>query len=655
MIRLGRRMWWAALAALAWLSATAIVYFVFHKPIGLNLAFSLLEIGRDLLVASGILAVSGGLGRRILPAPHPDPLARHAAQAAAGLGLWAVAWLGLGFVGALAPWAAWAALAVAALILRADVVGWAVGLGQALRSAAPRGIWAVGVVAAATTLFGLTLMEALAPAMGFDALVYHLTLPAEFVRQGRLSLTTWNPYWGQPLGSEMLYMWAIALGRPPSAAVLGWGIGALALLGAFGLARSFGPLAGWGALAALLAGGTTVALLGEAYADFPAMLYGGACVVVLDGWRREPHSRGPWWAGVLAGFAFGTKYTGAVVLPSAVAMLAVSLGFRRVFRPMLAMTAGALLASAPWLVKNLFVTGVPLYPFLGTTPWVDPLQQFFFRNVQWSRTWWETASTPIAASLKGVEGAPGFAADIGPWLIGLLPGLAFVRRSHRQTLIPLAAFVAIGWTVWIVAGATSELLGQTRLYYALLPAWAALSGAGLAGLSRCRLGSIRLGRIARALMALTLGLVTLGYVGRVAVSHPLAPILGLESPEAYRARRLGAYGPAMRAIRDLGAGASVLMLWEPRGLDCRPTCRPDVWLDRWSLDRARLGTADRILAAWREAGATHLLLHAAGMTFVRAHEMRYSAADWEELDRLLLSLPDPVRFGDGYELFPLGT
>ena len=211
-------------------------------------------------------------------------------------------------------------------------------------------------------------MEALAPPAAFDALVYHLTLPAEFVRQGRLFLTTWNPYWGQPLGSEMLYTWAVALGRPETAAVLGWGIGVLALIGAFGLARSFGRSAAWGALAALLAGGTTVALLGHAYAEYPAMLYGGACAIVLDGWRRDPDSRRPLWAGALAGFAFGTKYTGAVIFLSASAMLTVTVGFRRILRPMLGLIAGAVLASAPWLAKNSVdrCTVLPL-------SWVDPV------------------------------------------------------------------------------------------------------------------------------------------------------------------------------------------------------------------------------------------------------------------------------------------
>ena len=256
---------------------------------------------------------------------------------------------------------------------------------------------------------------------------------------------------------------------------------------------------------------------------------------------------------------------------------------------------------------------------------------------------------------EGVEGAPGFAADIGPWLIALLPGLGFVRRAHRASLLPVGAFVAAGWAAWIVAGASAELLGQTRLYYGLLPAWAALAGAGLAGLNRSRIGSIRPGRIASVLITFTLGLLTLGYVAQVAMANPLAPVLGLESSEGYRARRLGTYGPAMQAVRDLGSEASVVMLWEPRGLDCRPTCQPDVWLDRWSVDRARLGTADRILESWRQSGVTHLLLYRAGMVFVRGHEARYSAADWEELDRLLQSLPDPVRYGDGYELFPLGT
>jgi hypothetical protein len=188
----------------------------------------------------------------------------------------------------------------------------------------------------------------------------------------------------------------------------------------------------------------------------------------------------------------------------------------------------------------------------------------------------------------------------------------------------------------------------------MFPAWAILGGVGYTGLAAVSLGPVRLSRLASVLILIPLGLsVVFGLHGFVRAS-PESVVLGIESPESYRARRLGGYALAMEAVRSLGREARVLLLWEARGLDCLPGCVADPWLDRWILDRHVFEDPQEILAHWRALGFTHALLHRAGEEFVRREpHSAYTLEDFAALDALLEELPRYSEFGDGYVLYEL--
>ena len=63
------------------------VYYVIHKPFDSKILLSILQAFRDILLASALIVLAGGIGRKILGEPHPDPLANRVLQAAFGLGL----------------------------------------------------------------------------------------------------------------------------------------------------------------------------------------------------------------------------------------------------------------------------------------------------------------------------------------------------------------------------------------------------------------------------------------------------------------------------------------------------------------------------------------------------------------------------------------
>jgi hypothetical protein len=258
---------------------------------------------------------------------------------------------------------------------------------------------------------------------------------------------------------------------------------------------------------------------------------------------------------------------------------------------------------------------------------------------------------PIAATLSGHAEAPGFGAEIGPLLLGLLPGLALVRRQDRQVLLPAGVYLIAGWILWAVASRFSGLLIQTRLYFVLLPAWALLAGAGFSGWRGVRLRGVRLDRLAGTAVALVIALLIVQQARQWITVNPAAVLIGEESSSAYLTRRLGALQVASEGLDSLPVESRVIMLWEPRGLYCQPRCVPDVWIDRWFVDLGRLGSGEAVLEDWKKSGGSHVLLNVAGMEFIRQSDPRYSPSDWMALDGLLDRLRLVQAFGDGYALY----
>ncbi|MGH2606298.1 MAG: hypothetical protein ACRDG5_06870, partial [Anaerolineales bacterium] len=382
------------------------------------------------------------------------------------------------------------------------------------------------------------------------------------------------------------------------------------------LARAISGKSGAAAVAALLAGETIAASLGWAYADWLAALHGMALVGLLDTVREKPSDAPVACAGLAAGFAFGSKLTAGAAIPiGAIALFAVA-GPRPRLRWLVIYATCAFGAGIPWLVKNLVATGAPLFPFVGSSPAIDPLRQQLYRSAGAGEGLWERLAAPALATLLGVQGAPGLSASMGPLLLGLLPGLILLRPAARSHYRIPALLAAGGWLAWSLAGWIAPMASQTRLHLWMFPAWAVLADGGYVGLAGVRAGRVRFAVVTGTVLVLSLGLSLLSGIQSVVRANPAAMVLGLEVEGAYRLRRLGAYAPAMEAIRRLDGDVRALLLWEPRSLDCLPVCSPDPWLDRWIMDRKGGAAPRQIVTRWEGEGFSHVLLHRAGMEFV---------------------------------------
>jgi len=609
------------------------------------------------------IALAGGLGRCLLPAlPTGGPVSTAVVQAAVGLGLLGMGMAALAALGGLRP-VILAALGLAGLLaLVPSVAAWLRAWGalaSLVRRAGRWGALAAGALAAASAL-SLTL--ALAPPWKFDALVYHLAFPARYLAQGRLTFIP-SFFWGMPQLAEMHYTWAMGWLGPQAATVLGWWVALLVTLGVVGLAADWvHPLAGWVAGWVLMAGRTWWELASWGYVDQWTALYGLGFLALLAAFQVDRANALRWvaWAGAMAGWAMGTKYTAGTLGLLGLAWVLVIpwrqpkgqndpsygqlLPLRMAGLPLVFLLT-VFLAFSPWLLKNLWATGNPVYPFFKPAGVVDSfrLRRYLLPPFPWSKV----LALPFLATWQGREGGDGYAASIGPWLLVFIP-FAWSQRRRHPAFGPTAWVGVGGVLVWACSALADTYLAQTRLHFAVFPALALLAVWGFEAL-RARPWRGR-AQALEGLLALSV-LLALGQYASVVIRHR-APevVLGQISSQAYLEHNLGPYAQTMDAVRRLPSGRRVLLLWEPREFYCLPRCSGDEILDRFWHAQWRYGPHEAILNAWRRAGYTDVLVYHTGVKFLRQQNPSLDWAAWEAFQAHLHPLQT---FGEAYTLYAL--
>lgn len=647
------------LLALVWILIVMCGYYVVHKPFT---ADHIINLGRplvDLAVTAGLALLAGGLGRKALRASSLAPLERLALQAALGWGVLGLLWFLAGLLGVFRSWMAWSILIGGLALTWKSGLAWTVELADLKRTWGASGAFGKVLALVIGLLAGIQLLYALAPPAQWDALMYHLQLPRQYLAAGRFYFIAENPYWGQPPLGELVYGMAQALGRNQTAALAGWALQSIFLLGVVGsAARRSGATSGWIGAFALMAGFSFRWLMSSAYVDGLAALFGYATLIGLLAWIEGGTDRWLAWTGLFAGLALWTKLTAGLLLP----VMALCIIFLRPpqtvhpWRAALLPCLVALVVFSPWLVINFSYSGSPLYPQIWPTEFASAQRLVYFARQA------ETAGNqllwlPLAATWFGLDGARladsvTYGWDLGPLLMLLaIPGLIASRNSRSARL--LGIWLVCGWAGMALAGSYSPLLWQTRLYMVLLPAAGLAAGYGWQALARLQIPKLRLDRVLIAFIGFVALLILQQDLQQLARQNPARVFFERQSEAQYLESRLGWFPAAMRALGDLPSGSSALFLWEPRGLYAPLNAAPDIWIDRWFLDRQGAGEPDQILGRWRDAGFTHLLINRSGAEFEFSERPELTPQDRRALDQLLAQLALQKDFGGVYQLYAL--
>lgn len=676
-----------AMLALVWCTFVVTVYCVSHKPANPRQLQALAALGVTLVGWGGTIAMAHGLARRIAPVIGVMPIAqRLALRIGLGLGVISLTTLALGALGALWRWLPWAVIVVTAPFTFPAL--WS-DLRELLRPPIRGGASRLLALFIGASLV-LAVLPALAPPTAWDALVYHLTGPKLYIAAGRLVHNVDIPHLGFPQAAEMLFTWGMLLSGPQTAQLFHASFAVLTLLLLGSITECFASGRGWLAAALLAAVPSGMIIAGWAYVEWMTMFGALAALVLLvravESRGEDPRAssensnepgqslvmgtvrfsgdiRAEW---ILAGFfaaqALSTKYTALGVV---VGLTAFAVWRLRPWRGVVVFSASAGICTVPYLLKNLFLTGNPFYPFFLPGVFWDTLRQNFYSRPGTGLDALRLLLAPWDVTIWGIEGGfavghPSYAATIGPLLLALMPFVLLKLGNPTRRHPWLWAFIlasGVMYLSWIFGLASSHLLLQSRLLFPALPMFVALAVIGYDALDRLEWPgfSIRyvVGGLVGIVLCLTLASSILGFIQ----DNPLKVITGAESQERYEETHLGMYAWAIDRINLLPPGSRVVFLWEPRSFGCSTSldCEPDDITDRWWHMR-RLGkTASDVAAEWRARGVTHILYYAYGAKIIRqAGVDPYTEEDWGELQKLIDDdLEEVERWGEAYVLYRL--
>lgn len=587
------------------------------------LLLHLLHLSELVLLAIMLTGLGRGVIRRVLGISGLNQFETLSFGYAAGMGLAGCAVFLLGMVGGMRPFLMWGLLIFFSL--------WAVYLNRdfIVKSAAAEVSrrlpwfegWGIPIAIMLTLLFVSFGFYALAPETFWDSLVYHLALPGLYKMEGRIVSTPHNMYSGIPMLSEMLYAWALCLDDEILAKLLHWSAGIGLVLGMVGLGvRCRKPILGL--LAALIFFSTP--LVGDnimrsavevatTYWIF-AGVYALSLYFYLDS-TGEGQKNLLVLSAAYFGFSMASKYTNWPVLAVMVICLLV---FRLPFKDIARFVGIAAVCVLPWIVKNLWFYGNPLFPYFNdffspNSPF--PVDWRALHTDGWGRDWaqilgsgralFEVLAHPWFITVRGSTDFD----HVGPLYLLLLPGLLWLRSSSRDGRIVILAVLGL-WLSWW------PLTGMPRFF---MPGLALLSLLMAAFVIEQKTAWIRHGLMALVLLlCLNNMTVYLQFASRFENWPNL--LEGQPKSDYLRRSKLTYISPAYSAIEWINQNASadsrVLFVGDGRAYYLnRRFIAPSVWDAPYFftlLDKS--ATAEELKSRLSSEGITHLVVNMALLT-----------------------------------------
>lgn len=451
-----------------------------------------LDCGFDLLLACASMALFAGVGEFVLARFglfFERPIERIVFSAAVGAGILAACILICGlFFGLNAPILAGLLLAFAWLS-RAQLRGLPAAARGVFSSLRTQGTRLSAVLSACAAFF--MLVQALAPPLDWDSLMYHLRVPAQFLQEGRFFLPEDNLRSAYVLLAHMLYLPPLSFGSLAGPALLSASFALLLGLAVFAFCLRFLDAAVAAVALPLLWGSAILALVAvtprvDAFLSFDLFLAHYALLLALSDADKKPFF---FLSALLLGMAAGVKYSALMYLAALSPLIlwtacARFQGFPARARALAGYGLLVLAAALPWLLKNRLFHGASLYPFFTAEvmdPWLALLR----------------GSRGVNIHASSLEGLRQITAPFNiPDLIAAPGRLSIEDEASSYLLNPLLALLPFSLFFWrdstlrwliippmLYAAAVAAYLPANHLRY-LIPALAPLSAAAAVVLAR---------------------------------------------------------------------------------------------------------------------------------------------------------------------------
>lgn len=405
------------------------------------------------------------------------------------------------------------------------------------------------------------------PPVAVDALNHHLAIPKLWLKNGGFYEIQWAVFSYYPMNIDVLYLIPLYFHNDiiPNFIHLGFGLGTAWLIYYY-LNNKLGYLAGLLGVLIFLSTPIVVRMSTVAYVDLGLTFFTTATILAFIHWRDGKYKENKWLfiSAITMGLALGSKYN-ALIAWFFLSFATVFVYSRDTGQQWKALRYGlifflvSLVVFSPWLVKNLILTGNPLYPlFNGFFQTVmgnlaadesarsmvsgdDNIGLFKMREVMYGESFWETLLIPVRFFFQGQDYSDRyFDGVLNPILIIMVP-FAFMKKSlhdHKLFFVFFSVFFILA----------AFFLDQLRIRY-ILPAIPILTILTVMGIMNIfawtagKTGQFRyLYMFAMLLFLLMFGTRNVVYLNKYFQSlQPVNYILHQETRDAYLKRHIGSY------------------------------------------------------------------------------------------------------------------
>jgi Dolichyl-phosphate-mannose-protein mannosyltransferase len=324
----------------------------------------------------------------------------------------------------------------------------------------------------------------LTPPIARDALIHHLAIPKLWLKNGGFYEIKWADFSYYPMNVDLLYIIPLYFNKDFIANFIhmSFGIGTALLIYHY-LNNKISRIAGLFGILVFISTPIVVRLSTQAYVDLGLTFFTTASILAFIRYRDGEFKEFKWLflSSVAMGLALGTKYNALIAL----FFLSTAIVFvysRDTKEQWKAIKCGfiffliSLLIFSPWLIKNIILTGNPLYPLFKGIFNINniPTQEgtysmvsggtyrgiFQMREMLYGENFWETLLIPIRLFFQGQDHSDRyFDGVLNPILLIIVP-FAFMNKSFYRDKLFFVFF-----TVFFIL--TAFFLDQLRVRYIL--------------------------------------------------------------------------------------------------------------------------------------------------------------------------------------------
>ena len=488
------------------------------------------------------------------------------------------------------------------------------------------------------------LLLSFVPPVSKDALIHHLAVPNLYLRHGAMLELPSMEFSYFPMNLELLYLIPLYLGNDIAPKLIHFGFALLTAWLIFNyLRRRLSTTYGLLGAICFLSIPIIIKLSITVYVDLGLIFFTTGSLFLILRWIESDFSgRFLILSAISCGLAMGTKYNGLITF--LILALLVPFFYSRYARGkghgfVASITQGviffviALLVFSPWMARNYYWKGNPIYPLFNT--WFNPRTAaptdidasggdkesdsgvLTFRRIVYKESGWQIALLPVRVFYQGKDGAPQyFDGRLNPFLL-ILPFFAFYRAREESRGVGREKWIMLIFAALFFWIAIFSTVLRVRYISPIIPPLVILSVFGI----RNMINSIRRFHVlvCRQVGLTMVGLIVIFFltlnalyvVDQFRYVDPFSYLSGRTSRAEYISKYRFEH-PAMQYINDnLPHNALIMSAFlGKRGY----YCERDYILDQQTILSGLINGSQAPQEIWiglKEMGVTHLIIQSA--------------------------------------------